>query len=584
MKRIVSLLLAGVMMVSAVPVTYAADTNDYSMGTKVVFTAANNENYTITVPASLNPGQSGTVTLDGYWPDSKTVTVTAEKTVTLKNSIKAADTKTLNVTFLGISKAGSNTSKQTFTEPVSVEGISNALFGTWSGKFNYNVSWQEGVSSFTYTIDGVGEVDVVAPPEMSFNLNKDANIITGIDSSDEEVSPSEIPNAIPELITFTTGSFESNATTVEYETTVVETKVPKCGNGTFVYWLYDENGNIIAPLKAELSKLDINCGQYIVYNENTGKTVTMEGKTANALVFYMANNSLNNAIYTAAYMNKLEGTTNNHIAQWNGACYEAVDYSAEIAAVTDFTQTRVVIETKTVIPEGVGEYTFTPTGTGTALPGMTWAEWIVSDYNTTGLTADEMTIRDINHNEVDISTAIQDGASYSLYEEVSTERVAGLYKTGTNFRELIYTWDELIDNDMISVNEYDYVELWLYDNSEFVGDLIVADGIESIPIDGGTSAPNNLTSIVLPSGFKYLGHCAFDSSSTLAKVVIPTSVTTIAATAFANCPNLTVYYAGSESQWNAIETEHMDCCMDEPDSCMHNRVPNGGIVYNYTFE
>ena len=139
MKRIVSLLLAGVMMVSAVPVTYAADTQDYSMGTKVTFTAANNENYTITVPAALNPGQSGTVTLDGYWPDSKTVTVTAEKTVTLKNSIKAADTKTLNVTFLGISEAGSNTSKQTFTEPVSVEGISNALFGTWSGKFNYNV-------------------------------------------------------------------------------------------------------------------------------------------------------------------------------------------------------------------------------------------------------------------------------------------------------------------------------------------------------------------------------------------------------------------------------------------------------------
>ena len=139
MKRIVSLLLAGVMMVSAVPVTYAADTQDHSLGTQVVFTAANNENYTITVPASLNPGQSGTVTLDGYWPDSKTVTVTAEKTVTLKNSIKAADTKTLNVTFLGISEAGSNTSKQTFTEPVSVEGISNALFGTWSGKFNYNV-------------------------------------------------------------------------------------------------------------------------------------------------------------------------------------------------------------------------------------------------------------------------------------------------------------------------------------------------------------------------------------------------------------------------------------------------------------
>lgn len=139
MKKVFSLLLAVLMLVSALPVAYAADTNDHSQGTQVVFEAANSESYTITVPASLKPGQGGTVTLAGEWPDNKTISVTADKTVTLTNSIKAADTKTLNVTFLGISEAGSNTSKQTFTEPVSVEGISNALFGTWSGKFNYNV-------------------------------------------------------------------------------------------------------------------------------------------------------------------------------------------------------------------------------------------------------------------------------------------------------------------------------------------------------------------------------------------------------------------------------------------------------------
>jgi hypothetical protein len=170
-------------------------------------------------------------------------------------------------------------------------------------------------------------------------------------------------------------------------------------------------------------------------------------------------------------------------------------------------------------------------------------------------------------------------------EEVPVERVAGLYKSDTNFGELIYTWDELIENGMISVNEYDYVALILHDNSELTGDLLVADGIECIPIDGGSGCfYENLTSLVLPSGFKYLGHCALGQSSTLSKVYLPTSVTTIAATAFSGSSNLTVYYAGSESQWNAIETEHMDCCMDEPDSCPHNRIPDGGIVYNYTFE
>lgn len=137
MKKAISFVLAALMLVSAVPMAHA--TNDYTAGTKVEYTAANNEAYTITVPAQLAPGGSGTVTLQGTWADNRIITVTAEPTVTLTNSIKAEDQKVLNVNFDGISEAGSNTSKQTFTEPVSVEGISNALFGTWSGKFNYNV-------------------------------------------------------------------------------------------------------------------------------------------------------------------------------------------------------------------------------------------------------------------------------------------------------------------------------------------------------------------------------------------------------------------------------------------------------------
>lgn len=137
MNKFLSFMLAAVMLVSAVPAVYA--TNDYQAGTQVEYVAANNESYTITVPAKLNPGQSGTVTLDGYWPSNKTVTVTAEPTVTLTNSILDSDQKVLDIMFLGISKTGNDTAVQTFTESVSVEGIENALFGTWSGKFNYNV-------------------------------------------------------------------------------------------------------------------------------------------------------------------------------------------------------------------------------------------------------------------------------------------------------------------------------------------------------------------------------------------------------------------------------------------------------------
>lgn len=150
MKKVFSLLLAVLMLVSALPVAYAAD---YTAGTQVVYTATNNESYTITVPASLKPGQSGTVTLAGEWPDNKTISVTADKTVTLTNSINAADTKILNVTFDGISEKGSNIAAQTFTESVSVDPVEAALFGIWNGKFNYNVE------------SSVEEMEPVTPPE-----------------------------------------------------------------------------------------------------------------------------------------------------------------------------------------------------------------------------------------------------------------------------------------------------------------------------------------------------------------------------------------------------------------------------------
>ena len=139
MKKVFSLLLAVLMLVSALPVAYAAETADYTVGTHVVYTAANNEDYTITVPAALAPGGSGTVTLEGAWAADTLITVTAQENVKLTNSINAADTKTLAVSFAGISEFGSNTESQKFTESVSVDPIENAIFGTWDGHFYYYV-------------------------------------------------------------------------------------------------------------------------------------------------------------------------------------------------------------------------------------------------------------------------------------------------------------------------------------------------------------------------------------------------------------------------------------------------------------
>ena len=139
MKKILSLTLVAVILLSMIPTAFAAE-NNWQVGTKVEYTATANEQYTVTVPAKLAPAGSGTVILEGTWANNRIVTVTADPTVTLTNSIKADDQKVLDVTFDGISEAGSNTTSQKFTQDISVENIENALFGNWSGKFNYNVS------------------------------------------------------------------------------------------------------------------------------------------------------------------------------------------------------------------------------------------------------------------------------------------------------------------------------------------------------------------------------------------------------------------------------------------------------------
>ena len=147
MKKIVSLLLVLAMAVSVVPMALA--TRDYTAGTDVQYNAEadndgdgqpdNSEAWTVTVPALLAPGAEGDVVAEGTWASNRKLTVTADATVTLSNSINAADQKVLNVTFAGIGLTGSNTEAVSQTVKVGVADITDALFGTWSGTFNYDV-------------------------------------------------------------------------------------------------------------------------------------------------------------------------------------------------------------------------------------------------------------------------------------------------------------------------------------------------------------------------------------------------------------------------------------------------------------
>ena len=170
MRKLLSIFCIGALLLTGIPYGYAAETQvDYTTGTEVTYVGQSDESYTITVPAKLNPGASGTVSVDGYWSSSRVVKVTADKTVTLTNSINNADKKVLDITFAGISKTGNNTAATHVEEIVSVANINNALFGSWSGTFYYNASIEAQKA----------EIQVTATDTNGNNLNAQSYVISG---------------------------------------------------------------------------------------------------------------------------------------------------------------------------------------------------------------------------------------------------------------------------------------------------------------------------------------------------------------------------------------------------------------------
>ncbi len=63
----------------------------------------------------------------------------------------------------------------------------------------------------------------------------------------------------------------------------------------------------------------------------------------------------------------------------------------------------------------------------------------------------------------------------------------------------------------------------------------------------------DMTTVVLPQSVFSIGTNAFSNCVHLAEIEIPTSVKTIGAYAFYRCSALTVRYAGTVEQWNAVE-------------------------------
>ena len=176
MKRILSLTLAIMLLVSAIPTTFAAENQDYSLGTAVTVEGAGGE-YTVTVPATLNAGEVGTVTAKGYWASGETLKVTAPATIEVTN--KATNQKaTVNVDFDGIESLGDDLEEMNIPVNISIDK-GNTKFGTWTGTIVYNVELIEPVISdetFTFTINWK---EYTAAQDMTWSLWLSSEYNTG---------------------------------------------------------------------------------------------------------------------------------------------------------------------------------------------------------------------------------------------------------------------------------------------------------------------------------------------------------------------------------------------------------------------
>lgn len=127
-----------------------------------------------------------------------------------------------------------------------------------------------------------------------------------------------------------------------------------------------------------------------------------------------------------------------------------------------------------------------------------------------------------------------DGEEDDFESQVPTV-AAGLYKTGTNYTELVASWDTLLANNIVSEDGHAHFGDSIYPTYEamdaLAGDLVIPEGVTELP-DYAYSTCDKLTGIMLPQSLISIGEYAFDYCDGLTEVVIPDNVISIGENAF----------------------------------------------------
>lgn len=606
MKRIFSLLLVTLMVVSAVPAAFATlNENDYKAGTKVEYNAANNEIYTITVPAKLSPGDSGFVTIQGQWASYRTISVTADKTVTLTNSINPLDTKDLSVLFDGINMMGSNTQQLQQSQPISVNNISNAIFGVWNGKFNYNVDATGTFAEMGGEIIPEGAVyyvDVVSDGDMVHDTN--------FDQSRAYTAGMNFPDEVKKGDAYVFGDY---VYVYGYVVERFQSNLWWSNNGLSedTHWSCSVHGRSktsYGEIQSTINTLpvtDMICGFYFCHSLVDLPTIPGTVKRTTSLCSSYDTNQLGYkscALKSATFAEGVEEIGDG--AFWNQVYLSDVTIPSSVRKIGSGAFRGCHSLTTITIPEGVeviegGAFVDCKNLTTVILPntlkkiGPSAFEDCISLQNI--IIPDSVT--EIGYEAFKGCTNLQTVTIGSGIETIgssaftscpnittvtisngnlktvesnafgSSTRITGVYIDDFNawcqtnfgsfgnpvtFSHNLYVNNNPITGTLIIPSEIKKIGSYTFPYLTSINSIVLSEGVEEIGA-GAFANNSSLINITLPESLTTIGDSAFSSDSGLTEVILPSNVKSIGYHAFYGCSNINDVYISDLKQYCELE-------------------------------
>ena len=295
-------------------------------------------------------------------------------------------------------------------------------------------------------VEGLGNVGidsdtVTNPNDVEIEYNPDNGGINTIvpPANDEPDVPPTVEEEQPEIFDFVGGEFHTQTNyipgtyiTVPYEYTITEIRFPASYQAYVISTFTvtkDTNGNVINTVSRQPSLNDVKAeySTYIVYCFTNDNALSLNGVVGDSINIYdilsQEHDTLDEAIYLAGYLNLAKTNSSNqyHVAKLIDGVYVHQDVDNEINSIKSIFTTYTVIGTKQVevtAPSTSVEQIYIPNGTLQAEAGMTWREWLASDYNTSGYA--EPVIKTSDFEDVSLDETIIPGKNYGFVVQQDT--------------------------------------------------------------------------------------------------------------------------------------------------------------------